>query len=81
MGTQDKIRSKAEEYRQLYHQTKQMFHVLFLVQTDKQLASAQQDLQGFTEHYQCQLHSLYCSDTLSLSLEQSKPATSIDDDL
>jgi hypothetical protein len=65
MGSQDKIQSKADQYVDLYRQTREPFHVLFLVQTDKQLASAQQILAGFSRHYRTEKLSDFCSDTSS----------------
>ena len=55
MGSQNKIKSKATLYQQLYRETREPFQVLFVVQTDKQLQNARKELEGFTSHYRVEM--------------------------
>jgi hypothetical protein len=74
MGSQDKIRQKADSYRRYFYEKKESFHVWFLVKTEKQYDDALVDLKDFPEHYQVstldQFHSDMRSDTFSDFAEQ-----------
>jgi hypothetical protein len=72
MGSQNKIKSKAELYKQLYRETREPFQVLFLVQTDKQLQSARKELADFTSHYRVEM----LSDMTGNVSEQTKTESS-----
>lgn len=55
MGSKDEVGQKAENYRQLYFETRQHFEVWFMVKTQKQLDKAEMDLHGFSSHYRADL--------------------------
>jgi hypothetical protein len=69
MGSQDKIRQKADAYRQHFYQNKQPFSVWFLVDTDKLYQSGLEDLRDFPQYYSLQkldeFHDYFRSDTQS----------------
>lgn len=65
MGSQDKIRQKAESYKRYFQETKEQFDVWFLVKEERQLEKAQYDLQAFPNAYKVDLLANFCSDTSS----------------
>lgn len=65
MGSQDKIREKADAYKQYFNQIREPFQVWFLVNTDKLYQSGLEDLRDFPRHYSIQKLSDWHSDMLS----------------
>ena len=69
MGSQNKIRQKAENYKRYFYETKEAFQVWFLVDTDKLYKSGLEDLRDFPNHYSLQLlnefHKFFESETQS----------------
>lgn len=69
MGSQDKIRQKADNYKRYFYDTKEPFSVWFLVKTQKQYDNGLEDLRGFSSHYSIELLDVFNkithSDTLS----------------
>lgn len=54
MGSQDKIREKAEAYRKYFYETKEQFQVWFLVDSDKLYQSGLEDLRNYPRQYSIQ---------------------------
>ncbi|MGI8467749.1 MAG: hypothetical protein ACR2N3_04785 [Pyrinomonadaceae bacterium] len=79
MGSQNKIKQKADSYKKYFQETRQPFEVWFLLNEMRQLERAQADLATFPSHYKADLltnfHASFThteensvSDTLSDSL-------------
>jgi hypothetical protein len=79
MGSQNKIRQKAEAYKQYFLEMKEPFSVWFLVDTDRLYQSGLVDLKDFPQHYSLQklseFHDYFRSDTQSDSSQND--ATSL----
>jgi hypothetical protein len=52
MGSQNKIKQKADSYKRFFYETKEPFHVWFLVKNEKQYSDGLEILRDFTDHYQ-----------------------------
>jgi hypothetical protein len=65
MGSQDKIREKADKYKRHFYATQVPFHVWFLVKSEKQYQDGLDDLRDFSEHYQISTLDKFHSDMRS----------------
>ncbi len=78
MGSQNKIRQKAEAYKKYFQETRQPFNVWFLVKEQKHYDSGLEDLRDFPSHYSIELLDEFnkirlsdtSSDTVSDGVEQ-----------
>lgn len=78
MGSQDKIRQKADSYKRYFQATREPFNVWFLVKEQWQYDSGLEDLRDFPSHYSIELLDEFnkiqssdtSSDTVSDGVEQ-----------
>ncbi len=78
MGSQNKIRQKADSYKQHFQATREPFNVWFLVKAQWQYDSGLEDLRDFPSHYSIEFLDTFnkqsfsdtCSDMASDGVEQ-----------
>jgi hypothetical protein len=65
MGSQNKIREKAEAYKQYFHETKQHFNVWFLVKEQRHYEAGLEILRNFPNAYSVELLDVFNSQIFS----------------
>jgi len=74
MGSQDKIRQKADAYKRYFQDTREQFNVWFLVKEQWQYDSGLESLRDFSSHYSIELLDVFnkqkSSDTSSDTISE-----------